>query len=90
MPEDSERENRDATTKRHTYDGSGGEGGDDGEERERAQGEDGEEDGGQGGGPTTSDDERAEDDPRHISDQSEEHNAEARGAQVELSDEEKE
>src|SRR6201992_3018047 len=32
----------------------------------------------------------ASDDPRHISDQSEEHNAEARGAQVELSPEERE
>jgi phospholipid/cholesterol/gamma-HCH transport system ATP-binding protein len=33
--------------------------------------------------------ENANDDPRHISDQSEEHNAEARGAQVELSPEER-
>ena len=33
--------------------------------------------------------ENASDDPRHISDQSEEHNAEARGAQVELSPEER-
>jgi phospholipid/cholesterol/gamma-HCH transport system ATP-binding protein len=42
------------------------------------------------GGPTTSDSERAEDDPRNISDQNPDVNAEARGAQVELSEEEKE
>jgi phospholipid/cholesterol/gamma-HCH transport system ATP-binding protein len=34
--------------------------------------------------------ERAEDDPRHVSDQNEEHSAEARGAEVELSPEERE
>src|SRR5579875_4097676 len=72
--DDDEREARDATTKKHTRSESDGDG-------------DG---GGDGGGPTTSDDERADDDPRHISDQSPDHNAEARGAQVELSDEEKE
>jgi phospholipid/cholesterol/gamma-HCH transport system ATP-binding protein len=45
---------------------------------------------GEGSGPTTSDEERADDDPRHISDQDPEYNAEARGARVDLSDEEKE
>jgi phospholipid/cholesterol/gamma-HCH transport system ATP-binding protein len=43
-----------------------------------------------GGGPTTSDSERNEDDPRNISHQNEDHNAEARGAEVELSPEERE
>jgi phospholipid/cholesterol/gamma-HCH transport system ATP-binding protein len=42
------------------------------------------------GGPTTSDDERADEDPRNISDQDPEYNAEARGAAVDLSEEEKE
>jgi phospholipid/cholesterol/gamma-HCH transport system ATP-binding protein len=41
------------------------------------------------GGPVTADSERADDDPRNISDQSEEHSAEARGAEVELSPEER-
>jgi phospholipid/cholesterol/gamma-HCH transport system ATP-binding protein len=41
------------------------------------------------GGPVTSDAERADDDPRNISDQSEEHSAQARGAEVELSPEER-
>src|SRR5581483_1079291 len=44
-----------------------------------------------GGGREDSDDaSRADDDPRNIGDQSEEHNAESRGAQVELSPEERE
>src|SRR5581483_6559414 len=44
-----------------------------------------------GGGREDSDDSsRADDDPRNIGDQSEEHNAEARDAQVELSPEERE
>jgi phospholipid/cholesterol/gamma-HCH transport system ATP-binding protein len=42
------------------------------------------------GGPVTSDDERNDDDPRNISHQNEDHNAEARGAEVELSPEERE
>jgi phospholipid/cholesterol/gamma-HCH transport system ATP-binding protein len=44
----------------------------------------------QGQGPATADDEREDRDPRNISGQSEEHNAEARGARVELSPEERE
>jgi phospholipid/cholesterol/gamma-HCH transport system ATP-binding protein len=41
------------------------------------------------GGPVTADSERADGDPRNISDQSQEHNAQARGAEVELSPEER-
>jgi phospholipid/cholesterol/gamma-HCH transport system ATP-binding protein len=41
------------------------------------------------GGPVTADSERADGDPRNISDQSHEHNAQARGAEVELSPEER-
>ncbi|HET8980066.1 MAG TPA: ATP-binding cassette domain-containing protein [Solirubrobacteraceae bacterium] len=44
---------------------------------------------GSGGGPTTADSERAGDDPRNVSQQDEAHNAEARGAEVELSPEER-
>ena len=43
-----------------------------------------------GGGPTTPDSERAQDDPRNISGQNEEHSAAARGAEVELTPEERE
>jgi phospholipid/cholesterol/gamma-HCH transport system ATP-binding protein len=46
--------------------------------------------GSSGGGPTTSDAERADDDPRNISEQNEEHSAAARGAEVEMSPEERE
>ena len=42
------------------------------------------------GGPSTPDEQRADDDPRHISDQDEAHSAEARGAEVELTPEERE
>jgi phospholipid/cholesterol/gamma-HCH transport system ATP-binding protein len=52
----------------------------DGQDREQSSG---------AGGPVTSDSERADDDPRHISDQDEAHSAEARGAEVELSPEER-
>jgi phospholipid/cholesterol/gamma-HCH transport system ATP-binding protein len=40
-------------------------------------------------GPATTDNERAGDDPRNVSDQSEEHSAQARGAEVELSPQER-